>query len=104
MGRSARYENTSAFPILHERSPDGLVLIKHVAVLLAGILGVIYLFNPTAGVFEIIPDNFPLIGNLDEVAACALVLAAFRYFGVDLTAFLGNRLNKDFKEKDSKKK
>ncbi|MFQ5716199.1 MAG: DUF1232 domain-containing protein [Nitrospinales bacterium] len=78
-------------------------MIKHAAVLLAGILGAVYLFNPTAGVFEIIPDNFPLIGNLDEAAACALVLAVFRYFGVDLTAFLGNRLNRDSREKDSKK-
>jgi uncharacterized membrane protein YkvA (DUF1232 family) len=38
------------------------------------VLGVIYLLNPGGGIFEFIPDNFPVIGNLDEGAAMALVL------------------------------
>ena len=42
-----------------------------------------------AGFLELIPDNFPIIGNLDEAAACAIILAAFRYYGIDLTSFLG---------------
>lgn len=37
------------------------------------IIGVIYLLNPTAGVIELIPDNLPLVGNLDEAAAALLV-------------------------------
>ncbi|MFQ3630070.1 hypothetical protein [Roseiflexus sp.] len=37
-------------------------------------LGVIYLINPTAGVLELIPDALPVVGNLDEAAATALVI------------------------------
>lgn len=64
-------------------------MIKNILVLLAGLLSLVYLVNPTAGVLELIPDNLPIIGNLDEAAACALILAAFRYYGIDLTSFLG---------------
>jgi len=42
-------------------------------VYLASVLGVVYLLNPTAGVFEFIPDNLPLIGNLDESVAAFLL-------------------------------
>ncbi len=64
-------------------------MIKNILVLLAGLLSLVYLVNPTAGVFELIPDNLPIVGNLDEAAACAIILAAFRYYGIDLTSFLG---------------
>ena len=64
-------------------------MIKKILVVLAGLLSLVYLLNPGAGVFELIPDNFPIIGNLDEAAAVAIILAAFRYYGIDLTSFLG---------------
>jgi len=35
-----------------------------------------YLINPTAGILEFIPDNFPIVGNLDEAAATAGLLYA----------------------------
>ncbi len=54
-------------------------------------LAVLYLINPTAGFLELIPDNFPLIGNLDEAGATAILIAALAYFGVDVTALFGNR-------------
>ena len=42
------------------------------AVYLAALIGFIYILNPTFGFFELIPDNLPFIGNLDEgVAAIA---------------------------------
>lgn len=41
-------------------------------VYLTGIIGVVYLLNPTSGFIELIPDNIPLIGNLDEGAAALL--------------------------------
>ncbi len=63
-------------------------MLKKLGVAVVGLIGLLYLLNPSAGIFEIIPDNFPLIGNLDEAVASALVLAALRYFGLDLTAFL----------------
>jgi uncharacterized membrane protein YkvA (DUF1232 family) len=44
-------------------------------VYLLSILGVIYLLNPTFGVLEFIPDNLPLVGNMDEGVAVMLILA-----------------------------
>jgi uncharacterized membrane protein YkvA (DUF1232 family) len=64
-------------------------MIKNILVALAGLLSLVYLLNPGAGVFELIPDNFPIIGNLDEAVAVAVILATFRYYGIDLTSFLG---------------
>lgn len=34
----------------------------------------LYLLNPGWGVFELIPDNIPFFGNLDEGAATMLLL------------------------------
>ena len=39
------------------------------------ILGGIYLLNPSFGVLEFIPDNLPIIGNLDEGASVMMILA-----------------------------
>ena len=39
---------------------------------------VVYLVNPGAGVFELIPDNVPGFGNLDEAAATAALITLFR--------------------------
>jgi len=62
--------------------------MKKFAVIVMGLLAVIYLLNPGAGIFELIPDNLPVIGNLDEAAAVALLLACLRYFGIDLIGSL----------------
>ncbi len=62
--------------------------MKNLLVALAGLISLLYLINPGAGVFELIPDHFPIVGNLDEATAAAVFLAALRYFGVDLTGFL----------------
>ncbi len=58
--------------------------MKKTAIFLLGLLLLIYLLNPTAGFFELIPDNIPLIGNLDEAAAVTLLLMCLRYFGYEL--------------------
>jgi len=44
-------------------------------VYLMAIFGFIYLLNPTAGILELIPDNLPIVGNLDESASVLLILA-----------------------------
>jgi len=41
-------------------------------------------FKSNRWIPELIPDNIPIIGNLDEVAAGALLLMSLRYFGYDL--------------------
>jgi len=61
--------------------------VKSVLVIVIGIISTIYIFNPTAGLLELLPDNLPLIGNLDEAAAVALLLSCFAYFGIDLRPF-----------------
>jgi len=58
--------------------------MTRIVVFSVGILATIYILNPTAGLFEIIPDNLPLVGNLDEAAAVALLLMCLSYFGIDL--------------------
>ena len=47
--------------------------------LLGALLGGAYILNPTAGLFELAPDNAPLVGNLDEAAAAALLIFGLRY-------------------------
>ena len=61
--------------------------MKRISIFCLGLFSFLYLFNPGAGIFELIPDNIPLIGNLDEAAAAALLLACLRYFGYDLSAW-----------------
>lgn len=38
----------------------------------------LYLLNPGAGIFELLPDALPGVGNLDEAAAVGLALACWR--------------------------
>lgn len=62
--------------------------------ILVGLLGAfsaVYLFNPTAGFFEFIPDNIPVIGNLDEAAAAGLLISCLAYFGVDIGGIFGRK-------------
>ena len=65
-------------------SIQGLLIMKKTGIFLLGVVSFIYLLNPTAGFFELIPDNIPIIGNLDEAAAVTILLMCLRYFGYDL--------------------
>lgn len=47
------------------------------------LIGAGYLLNPTAGFIELIPDNLPIIGNLDEAAATALLIYCVQYLRGD---------------------
>ena len=44
------------------------------------IIGILYILNPTAGFLEFIPDNIPIVGNLDEGVACILIYAGLLEF------------------------
>ena len=46
--------------------------------LVAVVVGLTYILNPTGGVFELLPDVLPVVGNLDEAAATALLLAGLK--------------------------
>lgn len=65
--------------------------MKKLFVLFTAIISLIYLLNPTAGFLELIPDNFPVIGNLDEAAAVAILLSALRFFGFDFSNLFGRK-------------
>ena len=43
---------------------------------IAALFSIIYLINPTAGLLELIPDNIPFFGNLDEAGVTALLIWA----------------------------
>lgn len=54
------------------------------ALALGGILiSALFLLNLTAGIIEI-PDNLPIIGNLDEVAATTFMLTCLSYLGINI--------------------
>jgi uncharacterized membrane protein YkvA (DUF1232 family) len=70
--------------------------MKPLLVTLSGLLAFFYLLNPTFGVFEFIPDNIPVIGNLDEATATMVLLGALRYHGLDLTRVFFKHRSLDF--------
>jgi len=59
--------------------------LKNLVILGMGIVCAMYLLNVGAGILDVIPDNFPLVGNLDEATATVLLVSCLAYFGVDLT-------------------
>ena len=64
---------------------------KEFVIITLAIIAVIYLLNPTAGLIELIPDNIPLIGNLDEAGAVAILVNTLGYYGMDMTKLYGRR-------------
>ncbi len=65
--------------------------MKNFIVLLLGLISVIYLFNPGSGIFELIPDNLPFIGNLDDAAALALLVMCLQHFDIHLPDLFGRK-------------
>ncbi len=55
-------------------------MVRKLGLLLGMVLCVLYLLNPTAGIFELIPDNIPGVGNIDEGAAGAAGALLFYLF------------------------
>lgn len=45
-----------------------------------GIVSVIYLTNFTFGIIEVLPDNLPLVGNLDEALVTLGLLGSIKFF------------------------
>ncbi|PLX95891.1 MAG: DUF1232 domain-containing protein [Desulfuromonas sp.] len=72
--------------------------MKKLGIFLLGLFCLLYLLNPGAGIFEMIPDNLPFIGNLDEAAAVTTLLLCLRYFGIELPDIF--RRDKSSKDRD----
>ncbi len=64
-------------------------LFKEMMIIGLAVIALVYLLNPTLGVLELIPDNLPLIGNLDEAGATLILLNTLRYYGLDLNRLYG---------------
>lgn len=47
--------------------------VPRFAVYLLALVGGVYMLNPGSGIIELIPDNIPFIGNLDEGGAMLAV-------------------------------
>lgn len=56
-------------------------------VVIVGALALLYLINPTLGVFEFLPDNIPFLGNVDEATATLLLISALAFFGIKIPLF-----------------
>jgi uncharacterized membrane protein YkvA (DUF1232 family) len=52
--------------------------LKFLLYLLGTSFAVLYLLNPGAGVFELVPDQLPIVGHVDEAAMMALLMSCVR--------------------------
>jgi uncharacterized membrane protein YkvA (DUF1232 family) len=84
-----------------ENPPQKRGIIQSLIVGAIGVVSVVYLVNPTLGMIELIPDNFPVVGNLDEAAATALLISCLAYFGFDAGRLFGRGGQKRENEKDA---
>jgi uncharacterized membrane protein YkvA (DUF1232 family) len=64
------------------------------------LFAILYIINPTAGFIELIPDNIPLIGNLDEAGAVFIIISALKYFGFEMPNIF--KKEEKIKKEDSK--
>jgi hypothetical protein len=64
--------------------PKPLGWLGTIGAALGAVVSVIYLCNPGMGIFEILPDALPVIGNLDEVFFTLLLLYCLQNLGIRL--------------------
>ncbi|MDF2375239.1 MAG: DUF1232 domain-containing protein [Verrucomicrobiales bacterium] len=76
---------------VHGEVKDKRSVLTSIIVGGVGAFSAVYLLNPTAGFLELIPDNLPVVGNLDEAAAAALLVSCLAYFGVDIGGLFGRK-------------
>ena len=65
-------------PTIPNPPPRELSMFRRCALLLLMGVCILYILNPGLGIFELLPDNLPVLGNLDEAGATALVIWAGR--------------------------
>ena len=62
--------------------------MKRFLIIASGVVSGLYILNPGFGVFELIPDTIPIIGNLDEGAAAYVIISVIAYLrGKDFGLF-----------------
>ena len=74
---------------------------KKMGVALLAAFCVFYLINPTAGVFELLPDNIPFLGNVDEGLVSYVLFSCIEYFrGRRIGIFSRKSDNQDLLKKE----
>ena len=73
-------------PLNEERPASGWS--GYVLAAIGALVSALYLANIGVGIFELIPDALPGIGNLDEVFFSALLIFCLRKLGIDLLPYL----------------
>ena len=66
-------------------------LSRRIAAFVGMLLSGLYLLNISFGVLFELPDNLPIIGNLDEVAVSAFFFGCPSYLGINLVPFRKDR-------------
>jgi hypothetical protein len=69
---------------MNQSKVNPMKYIRHSIVFCIGILCAAYIMNLGLGIVEFIPDNIPIIGNLDEAAATLILINCMAYFGLDI--------------------
>jgi hypothetical protein len=59
-------------------------ILRKVIATATGLVSALYLINPTFGVFEFLPDNIPIVGNLDESFFTWVLIASLAALGIEL--------------------
>jgi len=75
----------------------GRTALGVVGATLGVLLSIGFLLNLTMGVVEI-PDNLPIVGNIDEVLASAILFSCLNYLGLNIIPF--QRKLESFKRKE----
>jgi hypothetical protein len=77
--------------------------MKKISIVLLGVISAVYLINPTAGVFEFLPDNIPFIGNLDEGLAAYVLISCVQYLrGKKIGLFDTSKSDKPINQQNNK--
>ena len=71
--------------IVKKKPPLLVRLLVHSTMTGIGLIAFLYLIFPSFGVIELIPDNVPFFGNLDEASVTAILLMVAYYWGIDPT-------------------
>lgn len=71
-------------------------MTKRIGAILGIIISSVYLLNFGLGFAFELPDNLPVIGNMDELVAATLLIASLKHFDIDFTNFLIPRKKKKY--------
>jgi hypothetical protein len=74
-----------------KRSHYKIKPMKTISLVILALSSIIYLLNPKAGIFEALPDNIPVVGNINEGLASFILYSSIEYFRGRQIGFFGQR-------------